>query len=75
MTYDKSQLTVHLKSHIKAKQHVCRHNCGASFTTHTAEIIHCQSMHDGVGITKYPSMKTRHVGLHIVRVSKKAKKN
>ena len=73
-TYDKSQLTVHIKSHINVKQHVCRHNCGASFTTHTAEIIHCQSRHDGVGIHQSSSMGSRRVGLHIERVSKKAKK-
>lgn len=69
-SYDISNVHTHEKSHVLLRQHPCRHRCGASFTQHAAEILHCQRAHEGEGLDSVTTV-TKRVGNILKRVPKK----
>ena len=70
--YDIEQLHNHEKSHVLLRQHPCRHNCGAAFVTHAAEVAHCKKRHEGRGLHSVTT-RVKRVGNTIEKVEKKTK--
>lgn len=70
-SYDISNVHTHEKSHLLVRQHPCRHGCGAHFTQHAAEVLHCQRKH-GMGVRAVTTV-TKRVGDVLKNVSKKSK--
>lgn len=71
-SYDISNVHTHEKSHVLLRQHPCRHGCGAHFTQHAAEVLHCQRKHDGMGVHTVTTV-TKRVGDILTNIPKKMK--
>ena len=71
-SYDISNVHTHEKSHVILRQHACRHKCGAAFSTHSAEVLHCKRIHGGQGLTSVNTTCKR-VGNFLHTVEKKKK--
>lgn len=71
-SYDISNVHTHEKSHVLLRQHTCRHKCGAVFSTHSAEVLHCKRRHEGRGLSSV-STTSKRVGNFLHTVEKKKK--
>lgn len=71
-SYDIHNVHTHEKSHILVGQHPCRHNCGATFKHHSAEVLHCKRAHNGEGLSQTITL-TKRVGDTLQQVIKKQK--
>lgn len=70
-SYDISNKNNHEKSHLHVRQHPCRHECGAAFKQHAAEVLHCRKAHEGKGLQSV-NYETKRVG-DILKKNKKQK--
>ena len=71
-SYDISNVHTHEKSHVLLRQHPCRHGCGAAFSTHAAEVLHCKRTHKGKGLNSVTT-RVKRVGDTLTSVQKKTK--
>ena len=71
-SYDISSVHNHEKSHVLLRQHPCRHNCGAAFVTHAAEVLHCKRAHKGKGLNSVTT-RVKRVGNVLKNIEKKQK--
>ena len=73
-SYDISNVHTHEKSHVLLRQHPCRHGCGAAFSTHAAEVLHCKRTHKGKGLSSVTT-RVKRVGNRLEKVEKNRRTN